>query len=212
MLCSITPLIRETKQLSLAQSPASQQVNALTVPQWHYIPHWPWLCYEWTVGGSNRKKTQSSTIKHCRSVHAWVQEMGTETLELQASYIQKLTLLGNMLSVDLLGFYVHLSVQLSPILLSWAYMDCFMMTYPLRLEGHLTFLNMNSRQRHTHHQQHLNRPYRPFSLQATKSTLTFLPLCFISFTHYDKRRTSQLTSWGLGKSDYGKNHMKHYCE
>jgi len=60
------------KWLRWGELSASQTAHRLAEPPWHYIPHWPWLRWEWTVGGFNRTKPQSFTFKCCRSVCVWV--------------------------------------------------------------------------------------------------------------------------------------------
>lgn len=116
-----------------------------------------------------------------------------------APHIQKTNIIRKHVIGRSAGLYACLSVRLSPILLSLACMVCFMMTYPLCLEGHLTFLNLNSHHRHTHHPRHLNQPHSSLSLQATKSTHNFLPPCFVLFTLYHMGCTNQLTDWSLTK-------------
>lgn len=96
------------------------------------------------------KKSQSFTFKHWemrqkadalvvsnKTLHKTMK--GLHTRRDRQTDRQRPTWKENMLSADLQG----LSVCLSHTLLSWAKMDCFMMTYPLRLKGHLTFFTLS---------------------------------------------------------------------
>lgn len=109
----------------------------------------------------NHKAAHSNTTKVC------VCERETERESLIPIETVRQTLTKRKYFISWSAVCLCLSVQLSHTLWSWAYRDCFMMTYPLSPEGHLTFLPLNSHsQTHTHIPHTPSTPHPPISLSS----------------------------------------------